>query len=335
MTTGTQDIGVAVASGGGAIAFTRIAEQNRLWLSAIDGTAANSTPVTDTEFDALFPDLAPNDNHVAFVAFRSGLEDQELMRLSIREQRTDSLRHDEFRRIALRWSPNSRALAYRRSLFSPGRVDGSHSLVILDLDTNEEHILTNTPKALYDIPYDWFPDGERLLVGSNRTGRTVLYSYRIADGDSIVERAVTLASAEAKDIWGARVSPNGRWLTFSATSTDRPGESIVYVTDLSGGNWHPVTEELHWSDKARWGRDGCDLYMLSNRATGVQNVWRVSFDPVAGLPTGTWSEITHFRSSAVGISSLIASVELGIGTNALVLPVREASGAIWALTRSE
>jgi dipeptidyl aminopeptidase/acylaminoacyl peptidase len=102
----------------------------------------------------------------------------------------------------------------------------------------------------------------------------------------------TVAAAQAAETFSYRdmisanrlgdpqVSPDGRWVVYSVTSTDveanrRSGS--LYILDLNGGG---EPRRLGISDgganSARWGSDG-RLYFLSSRS-GTSQVWRAAAD---------------------------------------------------------
>jgi hypothetical protein len=86
----------------------------------------------------------------------------------------------------------------------------------------------------------------------------------------------------------------------------------------------------YWEDKPRWSPDGRALYFVSNR-TGFYNVWRIRFDRTNGKPTGEPFRVTSFQSPSQMISPVLASMEMSLTTDRLVLDITQVSGNIWML----
>ena len=64
----------------------------------------------------------------------------------------------------------------------------------------------------------------------------------------------------ASDEWGAKFSPDGRWIAFCS---DESGREEVYVAPFPGpgGKWQISTRE---GDRPRWSPDGRRIFYLDN-----------------------------------------------------------------------
>jgi hypothetical protein len=71
------------------------------------------------------------------------------------------------------------------------------------------------------------------------------------------------------------------------------------------------------------------LYFLSNRS-GFWNLWGRRFDSRAGAQVGDLFQVSHFDSSVQMIRNL-ADLQIGITRERLILPLTQASGAVWVL----
>jgi dipeptidyl aminopeptidase/acylaminoacyl peptidase len=91
-----------------------------------------------------------------------------------------------------------------------------------------------------------------------------------------------------------------------------------------------MTEGTFWDDKPRWSPDGKTLYFISNRS-GFLNVWGRRFDPAAGKPNGDPFRVTTFENPSERVYSPVNTMELAITPHAMILPIVEASGAVWVL----
>ena len=133
-------------------------------------------------------------------------------------------------------------------------------------------------------------------------------------------------------LWGARYSPDRKWLCFNAHG--KTGKSIVGVVAATGSPdrpWLRVTDGRQWADKPRWSPDGRMLYYISSGDEGVYNLFGARFDPAMGRTLGTPIQITSFRSPARTISPDLGYGELGVAPGKLALTILEASGSIWML----
>jgi len=147
------------------------------------------------------------------------------------------------------------------------------------------------------------------------------------------ENSVTVVLRDADlSLWGARYSPDGRWLCFNAHGAK--GNSIIGVASATGPPdrpWLRVTDGQDWADKPRWSPDGRMLYYISSAEEGIYNLHRVGFDPQTGRTVGAPIQITSFDSPARTISPDLGTGELGVALGRLALTILEASGSIWMI----
>jgi hypothetical protein len=139
-----------------------------------------------------------------------------------------------------------------------------------------------------------------------------------------------IAADGTRNLYAAAYSPNGRWVSFIAVR-DRT-RSAVFISPATGGAWVPVTstDDQSFRDLPRWSPDGRTLYFLSNH-TGFWNLWGRRFDPEGGRPLGEPFQISHFDSSVQMVGPDVSALQYAITGDRLVLPVTQASGAVWIL----
>jgi serine/threonine-protein kinase len=123
------------------------------------------------------------------------------------------------------------------------------------LDGSEpEKQVFKSPTLLCNV-YGCTPEGGRLLLGlPDRTGHLQIWSAP-ASGQGPAEPVLQ----GPFNAWGARVSPDGRWMSYTSDESGRPE---VYVTSFPGaGARYRVSVE--GGDGAVWTRGGRELVLVS------------------------------------------------------------------------
>ncbi|KAF0106353.1 MAG: APHP domain-containing protein [Anaerolineaceae bacterium] len=99
-------------------------------------------------------------------------------------------------------------------------------------------------------PFDWSPDGRRVVFVSTRAGSANLYVMN-ADGSNAAR--ITTGGENGYPAW----SPNGEWIAFAST---RGGESNVYLTRPDGTETSCLTCDLAGSETSpAWSPDSASL----------------------------------------------------------------------------
>ena len=135
------------------------------------------------------------------------------------------------------------------------------------------------------------------------------------------------------DLWQARFSPNGRWISFLAVTA---GTAVVCVVPSSARNatpadWKCLTDPRIWTDKPRWSSDGKLLYVW-RRHGSFFNVWALPFDDARGTVAGAPVQVTQFDSPAHRIwADDLNLAEPSVSGTRMILPIAEATGSIWML----
>jgi Tol biopolymer transport system component len=118
------------------------------------------------------------------------------------------------------WSPDGQQLAYTALDYSTG---GSRSALYL-LDANRGETRTLTDHSGSDLFKAWSPDGQQIVVDSDRDGRRKMYSINPDTG------AAQLLSPSPYFPDAVSWSPDGRWLSFNSGQTR---DIEVYVIDMA------------------------------------------------------------------------------------------------------
>jgi len=136
-----------------------------------------------------------------------------------------------------------------------------------------------------------------------------------------------LAADKSQDLYQARLSPGGRWVSFIGSPDGR--RSTVYTMPFEGGPWISITDGASYDDKPRWAPDGRALYYISFR-DGFWNLWGRRIDSRTGQPEGKPFQVSQFYSPSRQIMHHSA-IQIGVSLNQLLLPLTETSSAVWVL----
>ncbi|HEY6306683.1 MAG TPA: S9 family peptidase [Candidatus Angelobacter sp.] len=103
-------------------------------------------------------------------------------------------------------------------------------------------------------------------------------------------------------IGGPTVSPDGKWVLFSAVDVDLKANkrtSHLWVVPLAGGESRQLTADPAGETGGHWSPDGKRFLFVSPRG-GSSQVWIQEFNPAEGVATGEPSKITSISSEADG-----------------------------------
>lgn len=334
LTTGvSNDYGLSLSPDGTKLAFGSRIERTTAWSFPFDAKARRLTgpgeAVTPAGVSADNLDVSPDGTRVAYSV--TGQERHELRIWSL-DSRTDRLRTIEDAAIIHpRWSPDGSQLSYVRLPAVPGSVP---AVVLLSAnDDSERRVLPATKSA--ELVYDWLSDGRSLLTRCKTdAGYMALCLLNPSPGAGPApDEMRVIAEDPRRDLFSARYSPDGRWISFIALSDLT--RATVFVIPARGGPWIRVgeAEERYLEDKPRWAPDGRALYYLSNR-DGFWNLWGRAFDPDAGVAVGEPFRVSNLRSTPHMMPLLpgtISRVQIGVTRDRVILPVAQTSGAIWVL----
>ena len=215
------------------------------------------------------PRFSPDGRQVAYGAFGNGRSSSDVWVTDIETGVTRRLTDDENDSNDPQWSADGARVAYSAS--APGGKD----LMLRPVSNGQPDMLAS--RAGTQFASDWLRDGSALLVTENAGDNRHDIIVQPADGSTPWPYAATAADETA-----ARVSPDGRWVSYTSDqsgrpevyldSYPRPGRRMAITTT---GGAHPV-----------WRGDGKELYYWKDEALVAVRIDAASdATPTVGEPT--------------------------------------------------
>ncbi len=173
------------------------------------------------------------------------------------------------------WSPDGHLLAFHSHRNNTDDIylraaDSLQSPVIAVSSVGSSHE-TSDPA--------WSPDGRRVVYSSYTSdGQSRLFVVEIDPSTKNPKgkpQTLNLNGFDGEVVSGARFSPDGRMLSFSARLSD--GSAAVCVVPSTGGQVRTVIKYV--SDESygapEWSRDGSALFFVSNDGQGTYRIKRI------------------------------------------------------------
>jgi serine/threonine protein kinase len=154
------------------------------------------------------------------------------------------------------------------------------NVYVADLDANGTHI--SVPRRLTlnegrNYPSAWTADSEAVIFGSDLDGEWRVFKQPINE-----ETSQPLTEREQAQIWGARVSPDGKWLlyaTFLRDDLPLPRHDLMRVP-MRGGSPELVLSTPMYDDP-HCARSPSTLCVIAEQNTNNELVF-TAFDPLKG-----------------------------------------------------
>jgi Tol biopolymer transport system component len=247
-----------------------------------------------------------------------------------------------------------------KMVFSSDR-SGQWNVWIRDMQTGDEQPLTTASEPIMSPLFS--PDGSTVLGWASSTNDRGLFAVPASGGPmtkvgqcgrpwSWIAEGVLCASPEqprgvlllnlaarekrsvlshpSYNLYHARTSPDGRWVSFGATVD--PDHSRIFVAPSGGSEpipqtaWIAITDGSFRDSHAVWSPNSQLLYFLSNR-DGFRCVWAQRLDSVTKQPSGSAFPVLHMHEARHSL--MIPETELAVAKGVLILVVGEFSGDIW------
>jgi Tol biopolymer transport system component len=148
------------------------------------------------------------------------------------------------------WSPSGEYLVYRDTAYA------RRGLRVLKLASGTSEDLFRVEGKQPGYPA-WFPDGRSLVFvveGDPGPSRSEVLSITLAD------RKTQALFASSQSITDVSVSPDGMWLAYASTATERPDVFVRGLTEQMA----PVQVSLAGGDQPRWRSDGGALFFIAS-----------------------------------------------------------------------
>ncbi len=105
-----------------------------------------------------------------------------------------------------------------------------------------------------------------------------------------------------KRVGGPVVSPDGKWVLFSAMDVDlkeNKKTTHLWIVPIAGGEARPLPTTPAGETGGRWSPDG-KSYLFISAVEGGSQVWVGGFDPASGMPSAAPQKITSISTEADG-----------------------------------
>jgi dipeptidyl aminopeptidase/acylaminoacyl peptidase len=226
------------------------------------------------------------------------------------------------------FSPDGTKLAFRRTATVDGRV--AEEILVADVDGSNARGITIEPIPGGVAGMAWSPDARSLLVLSS-TSVVSLFSatevaepreiasqvgvflrpFRPPDGSAVLigrpspqglslvrldldtmEETVLAQSPAGADLGGARWSPDGSQVVYSATPADDPDSQRLFIVNADGSGARQITDAPGvWFDiDASWSPDGGRIAFVRYERVG-SDVWQVRPIGIYSVADGSVTEV--------------------------------------------
>jgi len=281
LTAGAGDEFQASCAARDAIAFTSGEGRGAIWSVKADlnsgrtdgGPELLTSGTTDRE-----PSLSADGRFLAFSTVRSGVLNIWVRDLATGKE-TRLAPSPEGQRFSL---PDATGARIAYSVFEKS---GRRSLYLWSRDEAPRKICVDCLRAT-----SWTPDGKKVVVFGGKPLHIDLV-------DVETQEQTPLVSHKTYNLVLGRVSPDGRWISFTARV--KPNKAMIVIAPLDGT--HPVAESA-WikisdegpEDRGAWSPDGKLLYFTSAR-DGHKCLYAQRIDRTSRRPVGEPFAVQHFH----------------------------------------
>ena len=202
------------------------------------------------------------------------------------------------------WTPDGSQLVYQLNTVT-GAASGAPRGELWIMNANgtgqAERILGGLAKPDSFSPFD-----EKLIyfIGGNGPGDPINLSILTNINDAWISDPFFHTEGNT---WGARVSPDGRWIAYGSSgssSTELPQIYVKPYPNLDGGRWRISSDLTYGSREPSWGPDGDELFFLQNDGSLMASKITIEGDSFSsGVPQQLLTNMNISGSSPLYIVS--------------------------------
>lgn len=283
LTAGAETEADASCASPDALAFAKVQETTSIWLQPFDlervkavGSLERIPPDSSAQE---YSSLSGNGRFLAYVSARSGP-----LNIWLRDLNTGTDSH-----VA------SSPLAQRYPV-----IDNSGSRVAFStFENGGRQVYVSTPDGAEKVcdgcfrATDWFRDDKALVIFTGTP-------YQINSLDVASRQQTTLLKHPGYNLLYGRLSPDNRWISFTART--QPNRGIIMIAPLDGQTPVPESRWIRIADEgpedwANWSPDGKTLYFTSAR-DGHTCMWAQRIDHKSHTPVGDALAVVHLHGRA-------------------------------------
>jgi TolB protein len=173
--------------------------------------------------------------------------------------------------------------------------EGYWQVWVMSADGKEARQVTSSP---YDKSrVSWYPNGKFLLVSGNRGE---LNRVNLENGEE------TPIPAPLKGMNDAVLSPDGKHIAFSLSTSGSIDDNNIWLVDVDGRNQRKLTNMEGLQHQPSWSPHGKHIYFLSGKGGQVHDVWELTLATQETQPL-TSSSLYHFDVAVARDGSLAFS----------------------------
>ena len=191
-----------------------------------------------------------------------------------------------------RWSPDSKQIVYNWWT----EPEGIYQLRIIGIDGSTPNILFSDSNYVWVQPYDWSPDGSKILALLQKKDKTEIALITISNGSvrTVLDESENWHWTDLPS--KVKFSPDGKFIVYDIREGDSPNHDI-FVLPIEGGQGMPLAKHPADDYLLGWTPDGKRILFASAR-TGTYGLWtlRVSGGKSQGYPELITTDIGAIRS---------------------------------------
>ena len=159
------------------------------------------------------------------------------------------------------------------------------------------------PKIVSVVPSGWSADGKAILClivpKPERSGPVPYSLVWVSTSDGAMRVIKTLEPWQLGI--GFQVSPDGRFIAYSAVAREGSSDQHIYVVDANGQSETDVVKIAGANTQPMWAPEGSHFLFISDRS-GARALWSVAMQ--GGTPSGEPSLLrADFAASPVGMTN--------------------------------